>query len=99
MLHSRTSIEWRQNSALRSSLSLIEAGSVEVPSSLTWRSMGAGNELLQQLDEYLRWPRDIDSSRRSGFPGKDQWAAPESVGLHRPTDKVRSESVDRKFIE
>jgi len=32
-------------------------------------------EVSAQYVEYLAWPRDVDTGKRAGFPGKDLWVA------------------------
>ena len=72
---------WQADSAcsavLRSCLSLVDKGVISPPSErYPWSAVSEGGELMEQLFEYLTWPRDVDTGLRVGFPGRDLWVPP-----------------------
>mmetsp|Transcript_34201 Transcript_34201/g.56635 ORF Transcript_34201/g.56635 Transcript_34201/m.56635 type:complete len:105 (+) Transcript_34201:137-451(+) len=69
--------------ALREALRLIELGRIVPPPSGCAARAGGNIEICLQYHEYMLWPRDADTGKRSGFPGRDLWQPPlTSDGAH-----------------
>jgi len=64
--------------ALTESLALLEEGRIAPPPVTGWMAAGGIGELGTMYKEYLLWPRDCDTGKRQGFPGRDAWAGAEA---------------------